>query len=133
MTKFLYLIIAIIFSFLVFGSAYGNEGISIEKVYSRYICASLLLSYSLAHLYILARKGAYFHKVLSFLPLYLVFGLIYSFASIGYIKGWAPGTSEQAFISNIKYGSTLVFIVMCWLFTIFYSGVNTPNKQINKD
>lgn len=125
--------LAIIFSILVFESAYGNAGISESKIYSRYIGASFLLSYSIAHLYILMKRGVFLHKALSFLPLYFIFGFIYSFASTGFIKNWAPGTSEQALIANIKYGSILAFIVFLGLVTIMLKSKNTPNKLLKQD
>lgn len=127
------ILIGVVFTLIIFESAYENEALTISKVYSRNICAVLLLSYSLAHLYILIFRGVYFHKVVAFLPLYLLFGFVYMTSSVGYIKSWAPSTQEEALQANFIYGLILLVILIGWLFSILYNSKYLPNKQINKD
>ena len=127
------LLIGIAFTLIIFESAYENEALTVSKVYSRNICAGLLLIYSLAHLYILIFRGVYLHKVVAFLPLYFLFGLVYMTSSVGYIKNWAPSTQEEALQANFIYGLILLVILIGWLFSILYNSKYPPNKQINKD
>lgn len=117
----------------MFDSAYSNEDLNQLKVYSRYICAFSLLLYSLSHLYILINKGAFLVKVLSFLPLYLVFGFTYLYCSTGFIKNWAPNTEEYALQANVISASILIVIVACWFVSVLYGDKNTPNKKIKRD
>jgi hypothetical protein len=70
--------------------------------FSRAIISVVLLGYSIAHLYILKNRGFYLHKAILFPIVFILFGLYFDYAWLGYTKSWAPATVSEANTETVK-------------------------------
>ncbi len=93
-----------------------KQGLSIGRVFS----GSILFAFCLAHFYNFRRYGANLAKVISFFPLFIAFLFTFTLTWIGYSKDWAPATSDEAHVENIKWFTLTGAIILAGIFSVIY-------------
>ena len=120
--KVLYILEAvfgIVFSLFIAFVAWENLSLGMPEIApARFLLACVLLAYSSWHLKVAIKTSSSIFSIVTFPIIYVVFGIIYEYASRGYLKNWAPASENEALIANLVLGSILVCIVWLAVFLI---------------
>ena len=95
-------ITGISFSIFIAYVAMGNLEQRPSLAHGRLFLALVLLVYSLINISIAIKKSISVVQLVSFSPIYILFGLTFSIYLFGYIKNWAPATEFEANSKNIE-------------------------------
>ena len=114
--------IGCIFGLFVAYVAYANsiEGRP-DLTPTRAILAVFLIIFSVSQFWVLLKKHATIIHLLSFPILYVIFGLIWDYASRGYIKNWEPATKNVAIQHNV-FWLLILFILVALAILFTYKG-----------
>lgn len=116
-------IIGVIFAVFVAYCAYDNfrDGRP-DLTPGRIVLAITLVVYSLSQLWIAARRKVSVTQLLAFPIHYLIFGIVWEYASMGYRKNWAPDTAEEALHANIFFAALIILLVVSAGYLTFRKG-----------
>ena len=108
------------FALLIFYFSFEHYNSKPSLGVAHFILAVILFLYSIANFLILKLWGLYIHKILFFPIVYISFGIFYEYTALGYIKGWAPLSPEEATAHTTKYAIVISLIIMAGVFSVFY-------------
>ncbi len=86
----------------------------------RLLVASLLITYSVINIWVYMTNGFFYYKVLLFPLFYVAIGLVTEMWWRGYIKNWAPSSSDEAFSANLFFVIVIISLIGLATLSTFY-------------
>lgn len=90
------------------------------------ITGIILLGYSLCQFWLIHKRSIKIYQVIIYPILYLLIGFSLHLAISGYIKDWAPASSDEALVANLI---SLVFLCVIFSAATMLTFKNHPDNE----